>query len=45
MPNRGPHTVTGPIYVNGAEPGDLLAIRINRIRLPNYATNNSYNFV
>lgn len=41
VPNRGPHTVTGPIYVNGAEPGDLLAIRINRIRLPNYATNNT----
>ena len=41
VPNRGPHTVTGPIYVNGAEPGDVLAIRINRIRLPNYATNNT----
>ncbi|MCB0930760.1 MAG: acetamidase/formamidase family protein [Mycobacterium sp.] len=39
--NRGPHTVTGPIYVNGAEPGDLLAVHINRIRLPNYATNNT----
>ena len=39
--NRGPHTVTGPIYVNGAEPGDLLAVRINRIRLPNFATNNT----
>lgn len=41
VPNRGPHTVTGPIYVNGAEPGDLLAIHINRIRLPNFATNNT----
>lgn len=39
--NRGPHTVTGPIYVNGAEPGDVLAIHINRIRLANYATNNT----
>ena len=39
--NRGPHTVTGPIYVNGAEPGDLLAIHINRIQLPMYATNNT----
>ena len=39
--NRGPHTVTGPIYVNGAEPGDLLAIRINRIQLAPYATNNT----
>lgn len=40
VPNRGPHTVTGPIYVNGAEPGDVLAIHINRIRLSNFATNN-----
>lgn len=39
--NRGPHTVTGPIYVNGAEPGDLLAVHINRIQLPAYATNNT----
>lgn len=39
--NRGPHTVTGPIYVNGAEPGDVLAIHINRIRVANYATNNT----
>lgn len=41
VPNRGPHTVTGPIYVNGAEPGDVLAIRINKIQLPPYATNNT----
>ena len=41
VPNRGPHTVTGPIYVNGAEPGDVLAIHINRIRLSNFATNNT----
>ncbi len=41
VPNRGPHTVTGPIYVNGAEPGDVLAIRINKIQLPAYATNNT----
>ena len=39
--NRGPHTVTGPIYVNGAEPGDVLAIHINRIRVAPYATNNT----
>jgi acetamidase/formamidase len=39
--NRGPHTVTGPIYVNDAEPGDVLAIHINRIQLPMYATNNT----
>lgn len=41
VPNRGPHTVTGPIYVNDAEPGDVLAIHINRIQLPTYATNNT----
>jgi len=39
--NRGPHTVTGPIYVNDAEPGDVLAIHINRIQLAPYATNNT----
>ncbi|HKN31746.1 MAG TPA: acetamidase/formamidase family protein [Terriglobales bacterium] len=27
----GPHSVTGPIYVNGAEPGDALEIRILKI--------------
>ncbi len=30
-PGGGPHTVTGPIYVNGAEPGDTLEIRIKKI--------------
>jgi len=30
-PGRGPMTITGPIFVNGAEPGDVLKIRINRI--------------
>jgi acetamidase/formamidase len=38
-PGRGPHTVTGPIFVNGAEPGDTLKIRINRIVPRAYATN------
>jgi acetamidase/formamidase len=28
----GPHTVTGPIYVEGAMPGDTLAITIGEIR-------------
>jgi len=27
-PNLGPHVLTGPIYVEGAEPGDLLEVRI-----------------
>ena len=27
----GPHSVTGPIYVNGAEPGDTMEIHIRKI--------------
>src|SRR5579863_9590054 len=27
----GPHSITGPIFVNGAEPGDTLEVRILRI--------------
>lgn len=38
---RGPHTVTGPIYVNGAEPGDTLKIHINKIVPRAYASNDS----
>jgi acetamidase/formamidase len=38
-PGRGPHTVTGPIFVNGAEPGDVLKVRINKIVPRAYATN------
>ncbi|HET7106228.1 MAG TPA: acetamidase/formamidase family protein [Candidatus Acidoferrum sp.] len=30
-PSGGPHSVTGPIFVNGAEPGDTLEIRIKKI--------------
>ena len=30
-PGGGPHSLTGPIYVNGAEPGDVLEIRILKI--------------
>ena len=30
-PGRGPMTLTGPVFVNGAEPGDVLRIKINRI--------------
>lgn len=30
-PGGGPHSMTGPIYVDGAEPGDVLEIRILRI--------------
>jgi acetamidase/formamidase len=38
-PGRGPHTMTGPIYVNGAEPGDVLKVRLNKIVPRAYATN------
>jgi len=33
---RGDHTLTGPIYISGAQPGDMLEIRIRSIdlRLP-----------
>jgi len=30
-PGGGPHSITGPIYVDGAEPGDTLEIRILKI--------------
>jgi len=29
----GPHILTGPIYIDGAEPGDVLEVRIEQIRL------------
>jgi acetamidase/formamidase len=38
-PGGGPHSVTGPIFVNGAEPGDVLEIRILRIEPKQWATN------
>jgi acetamidase/formamidase len=38
-PGRGPHTVTGPIYINGAEPGDVLKVTLNKIVPRAYATN------
>ncbi len=38
---RGPHTVTGPIYINNAEPGDTLKIHINKIVPRSYASNDS----
>lgn len=41
VPGRGPHTVTGPIYVNGAEPGDVLQIRFNKIVPRAYASNDN----
>ncbi len=35
----GPHSVTGPIYVEGAEPGDTLEIRILKIVPKEYGQN------
>ncbi len=41
FPGRGPHTLTGPIAVQGAKKGDVVAVHINKIRMRSYATNNS----
>jgi acetamidase/formamidase len=38
-PGGGPHSVTGPIWVNGAEPGDVMEIRIVKIVPKAFATN------
>jgi acetamidase/formamidase len=39
FPGRGPHTMTGPIYIEGAQPGDVLKVTINKIVPRAYATN------
>jgi len=31
-PGKGPHSIIGPVYVNGAEPGDVLEVRYKRLR-------------
>src|SRR5512132_2818984 len=38
-PGRGPHSMTGPIYVEGAAPGDVLSVKINKIVPRSYGTN------
>ncbi|KTD52873.1 acetamidase/formamidase family protein [Legionella quateirensis] len=38
---RGMHSLTGPVYVDGAEPGDVLEIRILDIQLNDFG----YNFL
>jgi acetamidase/formamidase len=38
-PGRGPHTLTGPIFVKGAEPGDVLKVKILKIEPRSYAAN------
>jgi acetamidase/formamidase len=42
VPGRGAHTLTGPIYVEGAEPGDVLKVKINRIVPRSYGVNMNY---
>src|SRR4029079_139962 len=47
-PNRGPggHILTGPVYVEGAEPGDALEVKILSIDLPiDYGYNGCSGFV
>ena len=39
FPGRGPHTLTGPIFIEGAQPGDVLKVTINKIVPRAYATN------
>ena len=39
FPGRGPHTLTGPIYIEEAQPGDVLKVRINKIVPRAYASN------
>jgi acetamidase/formamidase len=31
-PGRGPHSIIGPVFVNNAEPGDVVEIRYKRLR-------------
>jgi acetamidase/formamidase len=38
-PGGGPHSVTGPVYVNGAESGDAMEIRIVKIVPKAFGTN------
>ncbi len=38
-PGRGPHTITGPVYVEEAEPGDILKVHIERIVPRPYGAN------
>ena len=38
FPGRGPHTLTGPIYIEEAQPGDVLKVTLNKIVPRAYAT-------
>ena len=39
FPGRGPHSLTGPIYIEEARPGDVLKVTLNKIVPRAYATN------
>jgi len=39
FPGRGPHTLTGPIYIEEAQLGDVLKVTLNKIMPRAYATN------
>ena len=39
FPGRGPHTITGPIYIEEAQPGDVLKVSIERIVPRSYGAN------
>jgi acetamidase/formamidase len=39
FPGRGPHTLTGPIHIEEAQPGDVLKVTLNKIVPRAYATN------
>ena len=39
FPGRGPHTITGPVYIESAEPGMVLKVKINKIVPRAYGTN------
>src|SRR6266852_968592 len=39
FPGRGPHTITGPVYIEGAELGMVLKVKINKIVPRAYGTN------
>jgi acetamidase/formamidase len=39
FPGRGPHTLTGPIYIEEAQPGDVLKVTLNKIVPRAYASN------
>lgn len=41
-PGRGVHSITGPVYVEGAQPGDTLKIEIGRIVPTSYGLNFNY---